>query len=134
MCSPGLHHYMPGCHGHPPARPLQGERPAPRGDKTTLPLTFMEEEVHRSLSCLLPPPSEGVLRRAVSTTEVVGREAASAWVLAVRGEVVRRRACDEVSEEFRRAGIGQCFRGEIAAGGEIISRSLAGRYLLISWN
>lgn len=70
----------------------------------------------------------------MSTTEVVGREAASAWVLAVRGEVVRRRACDEVSEEFRRAGIGQCFRGEIAAGGELISRSLAGRYLLISRN
>ena len=110
-------------------------------ERGRLPLSFIEEDATRqqlrkeesnrhSLSCLGPnalveqTPS---MRRAVSSTALKQRQpgethhhkeliqlkedAATSWIFAVRGEVVRQRACDEVSEEFRRAGIGHCFRG-----------------------
>ena len=110
-------------------------------ERSRLPLSFIEEDASRqqlrkeesnrhSLSCLGPnalveqTPS---MRRAVSSTALKQRQpgethhhkeliqlkedAATSWIFAVRGEVVRQRACDEVSEEFRRAGIGHCFRG-----------------------
>ena len=109
-----------------------------RLEERRLPLSFIEEDARQhlrkeesnrhSLSCLGPPalvqtPS---LRRAISSTALKQRQpgeshekeliqlkedAATSWIFAVRGEVVRQRACDEVSEEFRRAGIGHCFRG-----------------------
>ena len=136
-----LLHYMPGCHSHacPAGHPLPGERGGVRLEKKKerrLPLSFIEEDRRQhlrkeesnrqSLSCLalVGTPS---LRRAISSTALKQRQggeshhkeeliqlkedAAKSWIFAVRGEVVRQRACDEVSEEFRRAGIGHCFRG-----------------------
>ena len=90
-----------------------------------------EESNRHSLTCLAPPNAlveqNPSLRRAVSSTALKQRQAgeshhqkeliqlkedaATSWIFAVRGDVVRQRACDEVSEEFRRAGIGHCFRG-----------------------
>ena len=121
-------------------------------ERRRLPLSFIEEDGSRqqlrkeesnrhSLSCLGPNALEQTpsLRRAVSSTALKQRQpgethhhkeliqlkedAATSWIFAVRGEVVRQRACDEVSEEFRRAGIGHCFRG-------LLSLSLSLPFLL----
>ena len=36
----------------------------------------------------------------------------TAWIFAVPSKITRHKACDEISEDFRKAGIGSCFRGE----------------------
>ena len=36
----------------------------------------------------------------------------TAWIFAVPSKITKHKECDEVSEEFRKAGIGTCFRGE----------------------
>lgn len=36
----------------------------------------------------------------------------TAWIFAVPSKITKHKACDEVSEDFRKAGIGTCFRGE----------------------
>ena len=35
----------------------------------------------------------------------------TAWIFAVPSKVTKHKACDEVSEDFRKAGIGSCFKG-----------------------
>ena len=132
---PGCH-----SHACPAGHPLQGERGVARPEKMAqirleegrLPLSFMdedtrhqlerkEESTRNSLSCLSALGQAPSLRRARSSTTLkqshhqelhqLKDDAATSWIFAVRGEVVRQKACDEVSEEFRRAGIGHCFRG-----------------------
>ena len=36
----------------------------------------------------------------------------TAWIFAIPSKITKHKACDEVSEDFRKAGIGSCFRGE----------------------
>ena len=138
---PGCHsHACPAGHPLPGERggARLEKKAQTRLEERRLPLSFIEEDPRQhlrkeesnrhSLSCLAPPallqtPS---LRRAISSTALKERQpgeshhkeliqlkedVATSWIFAVRGEVVRQRACDEVSEEFRRAGIGNCFRG-----------------------
>ena len=135
---PGCH-----SHACPAGHPLQGERGVARPEKMAqirleegrLPLSFMdedtrhqlerkEESTRNSLSCLSALGQAPSLRRARSSTTLkqnhhqelhqLKDDAATSWIFAVRGEVVRQKACDEVSEDFRRAGIGQCFRGSLS--------------------
>ena len=137
---PGCHsHACPA--GLPlPGERTSGSRLGKKEERRQLPLSFIEEdsrqhlmmeskgEMNRhSLTCLGPPDAVETsrLRRAISSTALrqseeethdqgllqLKKDAARSWIFAVRGDVVRQRACDEVSEEFRRAGIGHCFRG-----------------------
>ena len=138
---PGCHsHACPAGHPLPGERggARLEKKAQPQLEERRLPLSFIEEDRRQhlrkeegnrhSLSCLAPPASvqNPSLRRAISSTALKQRQpgeshhreliqlkedAATSWIFAVRGEVVRQRACDEVSEEFRRAGIGHCFRG-----------------------
>jgi hypothetical protein len=36
----------------------------------------------------------------------------TAWIFAVPSKITKHKECDEVSEDFRKAGIGTCLRGE----------------------
>ena len=136
---PGCHsHACPA--GLPlPGERTSGSRLGKKGERRQLPLSFIEEDTRQhlmmeskgemnrhSLTCLGPPDAVETSRprRAISSTALrrseethdqgllqLKKDAARNWIFAVQGDVVRQRACDEVSEEFRRAGIGQCFRG-----------------------
>ena len=136
---PGCHsHTCPA--GLPlPGERASGSRLGKKEERRQLPLSFIEEDARQhlmmeskgemnrhSLTCLGPPDAVDTsgLRRAISSTALrrsednhgqgllqLKKDAATSWIFAVRGDVVRQRACDEVSEEFRRAGIGHCFRG-----------------------
>ena len=136
---PGCHsHTCPA--GLPlPGERTSGSRLGKKEERRQLPLSFIEEDARQqlmmeskgemnrhSLTCLGPPDAVETsrLRRAISSTALrqseethdqgllqLKKDAATSWIFAVRGDVVRQRACDEVSEEFRRAGIGHCFRG-----------------------
>ena len=44
--------------------------------------------------------------------ELLRRDPATAWVFAVPSVSVKHKQCDQVPEEFRRAGIGYCMSGE----------------------
>ena len=124
-----------------PGERVSGSRLGKKEERRQLPLSFIEEDARQqlmmeskgemnrhSLTCLGPPDTveTSSLRRAISSTALrqrqseethdqgllqLKKDAATSWIFAVRGDVVRQRACDEVSEEFRRAGIGHCFRG-----------------------
>ena len=124
-----------------PGERTSGSRLGKKEERRQLPLSFIEEDARQqlmmeskgemnrhSLTCLGPPDTveTSSLRRAISSTALrqrqseethdqgllqLKKDAATSWIFAVRGDVVRQRACDEVSEEFRRAGIGHCFRG-----------------------
>ena len=136
---PGCHsHTCPA--GLPlPGERTSGSRLGKKEERRQLPLSFIEEDARQhlmmeskgemnrhSLTCLGPPDAVETSRprRAISSTALrqseethdqgllqLKKDAATSWIFAVRGDVVRQRACDEVSEEFRRAGIGHCFRG-----------------------
>ena len=66
-------------------------------------------------SQLLPPPSARLQKSSseMSVKQLGQRDNSEFWLRVVPSCKVRPRECDEVPEEFKRAGIGLCFGGEI---------------------
>jgi hypothetical protein len=53
------------------------------------------------------------MSRARSDLNLSSDSSGSTWWLVIPSQRVRPRVCDEVPDEFRRAGIGLCFEGEL---------------------
>ena len=62
-----------------------------------------------------PRPGPAPLTCHEMTLNLLRQDPATAWVFAVPGGRVTHKQCDQVSEEFRKAGIGFCMSGNQAS-------------------
>ena len=61
------------------------------------------------------------MTRARSDLNLSSDSSGSTWWLVIPSQRIRPRVCDEVPDEFRRAGIGLCFEGDLLVEASVVN-------------
>ncbi len=81
-------------------------------DRELLKELWRKRHSHRTAELETVSLTSSGLSRARSDLNLSGHSSDSNWFLVIPSQRIKPRICDEVPDEFRRAGIGLCFEGE----------------------